>query len=408
MGSSPFSSATLRSRGFPCYKNQENYRANANRFQKKHPVIGYALYRSKRPVCIPYGSVIKYFRKNEITMKSLGNIAQLLRGELKGPSELPIKGIQALGIAGPDEISFALGLRYRKDVEKSRAGAFILPRDWPCLLDRPSILVDDPYLAYALLATAFLNKPFKAMGVSPDAHVGSDCEIDQEVSIYPGVYVGDRVHIGPAVSLYPGVYVGDGVFIGEGTTLYPNVVVYHGCRLGKRVAVHAGTVIGSDGFGYARSGNSHIKIPQTGIVVIEDDVEIGANVTIDRAALEVTRIGRGTKIDNLVQIAHNVSIGPDSILVGQVGVSGSTHLGKGVVLGGQVGIVGHIEIGDGVMVAAQSGVNKSIPAGEIVSGSPVMPHRSWLRAVSAFKHLPDLVKEVHDLKRRIKSKGDPE
>ncbi len=348
------------------------------------------------------------FRENEIEMKSLGDIAQLLQGDLKGPPELPIKGIQALDVAGPDEISFALGPRYRKDVEKSRAGALILPRDWP-LLDRPSVLVDDPYLAYALLATAFLDKPFKAMGVSPEAHVGSDCDIDQEVSIYPGVYVGDRVHIGPVVSLYPGVYVGDDVYIGEGTTLYPNVVVYHGCRLGKRVSIHAGTVIGSDGFGYARSGNSHVKIPQTGIVVIEDDVEIGANVTIDRAALEETRIGRGTKIDNLVQIAHNVSIGANSILVGQVGVSGSTRLGKGVVLGGQVGIVGHVELGDGVMVAAQSGVNRNIAAGEIVSGSPAMPHKSWLRAVSAFKYLPDLVKEVHNLKRQIKSlKGDPE
>ncbi len=341
-------------------------------------------------------------------MKSLGDIAQLLKGELKGPPDLPIEGIQSLGTAGPDEISFALGPRNREDVEKSRAGAFILPRDWPYPLGRPCVLVDDPYLAYAILATAFIERPFEAIGVSPEAHIGSGCEIAKEVSIYPGVYVGDRVKIEPFVTLHPGVYVGEMVSIGEKTTLYPNVVVYHGCQLGKRVTIHSGTVIGSDGFGYARSGSSYVKIPQTGIVVIEDDVEIGANVTIDRAALEETRIGHGTKIDNLVQIAHNVSIGPDSILVGQVGISGSTRLGRGVVLGGQVGIIGHLEIGDGVMIGAQSGINKSIPAGQVVLGSPAMPHKKWKRAMAVFKHLPELAKEVRELKRLVKSKRGSE
>jgi UDP-3-O-[3-hydroxymyristoyl] glucosamine N-acyltransferase len=334
-------------------------------------------------------------------MKTLGEIALLIKGDLKGPENFPVSGIQALIAAGPDEISFAVGSHYRENVEKSRAGAMVLPKDWPYLLDRPSILVKDPYLAYALIASAFLDKPFSALGVSSKAHVGSSCEIDRDVSIYPGVFIGDRVRIGPYVILYPGVYVGNDVCIEDGTTLYPNVVIYESCRLGKRVAVHAGTVIGSDGFGYARHGESHVKIPQIGIVVIEDDVEIGANCTIDRASLGETRIGQGTKIDNLVQIAHNVSIGAGSLLVAQVGVSGSTRLGKGVVLGGQVGVVGHIELGDRVMVGAQSGVAKSVAAGEVVTGSPAMPHRLWLKAGSALKRLPELVKEVRYLKRRI-------
>ena len=334
-------------------------------------------------------------------MKTLGEIAQLLQGKLKGPPEFHVSGIQALTAAGLDEISFAVGPRYGEEVEKSRAGALILPKDWPYPLDRPSILVKDPYLAYALIASAFLDKPFSALGISPEAHLGSHCEIDRNVSIYSGVYIGNRVRIGPYVTLHPGVCVGNDVCIEDETTLYPNVVVYEGCRLGKRVAVHAGTVIGSDGFGYARRGESHVKIPQIGIVVIEDDVEIGANCTIDRAALGETRIGRGTKIDNLVQVAHNVSIGAGSLLVAQVGVSGSTRLGKGVVLGGQVGLVGHIELGDRVMVGAQSGVAKSLAAGEVVSGTPAMPHRLWLRVGGALKRLPDMVKEVRDLKGRI-------
>jgi len=334
-------------------------------------------------------------------MKTLGEIAQLLQGELRGSPEFNIRGIQALTAAGPDEISFAVGSRYKEEVEKSKAGALILPKSWDCMSDRPSILVEDPYLAYALTAAAFLEKPFRALGLSPKAYVGSDCEIDRNVSIYPEVFIGDRVRIGTHVTLYPGVYVGNDVYIDDETTLYPNVVVYEGCRLGKRVAIHAGTVIGSDGFGYAKRGEVHVKIPQIGIVVIEDDVEIGANVTIDRAAFGETHIGRGTKIDNLVQVGHNVSIGDDSLLVALVGIAGSTHIGKGVVLGGQVGVAGHIELGDRAMAAAQSGVTKGLAAGEVVAGTPAMPHRLFLRVGSALKRLPEMVKQIRDLKQRI-------
>jgi UDP-3-O-[3-hydroxymyristoyl] glucosamine N-acyltransferase len=337
----------------------------------------------------------------ETTPATLGEIARLVDGEVKGPAGFPINGIQALASAGHGEISFAVGPRFREEVRASRAGALMLPKDWPDPLDRPAILVEDPYLAYAVLASAFSRKPFAPLGISPGASIGSGCSIDQAVSVYPGVYVGDRVRIGPGVTLHPGVYCGSNVRIEEGSTLHPNVVIYDGCRIGKRVTVHAGTVIGSDGFGYARKGEVHVKIPQTGIVVVEDDVEIGANCAIDRAAFGETRIGHGTKIDNLVQVAHNVTIGPNSLLVAQVGISGSSRLGAGVLMGGQAGVLGHIELGDGVMVGAQSGVGKDVPSGTVVSGTPAIPHKLWLRVGSAFKRLPDLLREVRDLKERV-------
>ncbi len=335
-------------------------------------------------------------------MKTLKEIAISIGGELSGPGDLEIKGIQSLDAAGPDEISFAVNEKYARAVANSRAGAFILPVGWSHSLSRPAIFVKDPYLAYALVAAAFSERPFMPTGVSQDAHVGPDCRINKDVSIYPGVFLGKGVEIGARVTLHPGVVLGDGVTVGEGSTIFSNVVVYEGCKIGRRVRIHANAVIGSDGFGYAREGMVHVKIPQTGIVVVEDDVEIGAGTTIDRAALGRTIIGAGTKIDNLVQIGHNVIVGPGSIIVSQAGISGSTRLGRGVVIGGQVGLTGHIELGDGVMVAAQSGVTKNVSPGEVVSGSPAIPHRLWLRMVNSLKRLPDLIRDVRSLKERVK------
>ncbi len=335
-------------------------------------------------------------------MKTLEEISRLIDGELSGPGDLKIKGIQSLDAAGPDEISFAVSERYAHQVANSRAGAFILPTGWKHSLPRPAVFVKDPYLAYALVAAAFSERPFRATGISQEAHIGLGCRINRNVSIYPGVFLGKDVEIGESVTLYPGVVLGDGVTVGEGSTIFPNVVIYEGCKIGRRVRIHANAVIGSDGFGYARDGMRHVKIPQTGIVVVEDDVEIGAGTTIDRAALGRTTIGAGTKIDNLVQIGHNVVVGPGSIIVAQAGISGSTRLGKGVVLGGQVGLTGHIELGDGVKVAAQSGVARNISPGEVVSGSPAMPHRLWLRVVNSLKRIPELIKDVRSLKERVK------
>ena len=204
------------------------------------------------------------------------------------------------------------------------------------------------------------------------------------------------------MTLYPGVFIGDDVVIGDDSVLYPNVTVREGCRIGSRVIIHSGTVIGSDGFGYVQHEGRHHKIPQLGMVCIEDDVELGANVTVDRATFGQTIIKRGTKVDNLVQVAHNVSIGEHSILVAQVGIAGSTRLGHHVIVGGQAGLADHLEIGDQVMIAARSGVNRSLTGNQIVSGAPVMPHEVAMKAMAIIPRLPELRQQLRDLEQRVR------
>jgi UDP-3-O-[3-hydroxymyristoyl] glucosamine N-acyltransferase len=263
------------------------------------------------------------------------------------------------------------------------------------------IEVKNPYLAFAKLLTIFHVKPHASKGIMEGAMVGKDVVTGEDITICPGAYVADGVRMGNRVVLYPGVVLYEGVEIGDDVTLHANVTVREGCRIGNRVIVHGGVVIGSDGFGYAPDGKSYQKIPQIGVVVIEDDVEIGANTTIDRAALGITLIRRGTKIDNLVQIAHNCIIGENCIIVSQTGISGSTKLGEHVTIGGQVGIVGHLDIGDNVMVGAKSGVHNSISAGQIYSGYPAFPHKEWLKAASVFSKLPEMRKTINSLEKRI-------
>jgi UDP-3-O-[3-hydroxymyristoyl] glucosamine N-acyltransferase len=225
--------------------------------------------------------------------------------------------------------------------------------------------------------------------------------LGREVSIAPLVFIGPGVHLGDRVTIMPGCVIGDAARIGADTLLYPNVTLLERCAVGRRCVIHSGTVIGSDGFGFVPGESGHVKIPQLGTVVIEDDVEIGANCAIDRGALGVTRVGRGVKIDNLVHLAHNVEVGDHSFLVAQVGVSGSTKLGKNVTLAGQVGVTGHLEVGDGVQVGAQSGVNHSIAPGQTVSGSPVRPHREWLRIMGHLPKLPELYQRLKRLEQNL-------
>jgi len=334
---------------------------------------------------------------------TLRELAGLTGGTLSGSADFEVTGIASLESAREDEISFAVSPGAARLVEKSGAGALILPENWPFDEKRPCIHVKDPYLAFARVASLFASRPFEPKGIHPSAVVGEGCRIDPAVTIGPGAVLGDNVEIGPRVVVHPGVVIGQGVSIGEGSEIFPNVVIYEGCKIGKNVRIHAGSVIGADGFGYAQGPEGHVKIPQTGIVVIEDDVEIGANSTIDRATLGVTKICRGAKIDNLVMIAHNVTVGPQTIIVSQVGISGSTKVGAGVLMGGQVGIVGHIEIGDGARIGAKSGVAQSVPPGETVSGAPAIPHRKWLRMVNALKRLPDMVRDIRELKKRLEN-----
>lgn len=269
-------------------------------------------------------------------------------------------------------------------------------------LPNPHIVVGNPALAFAQTATAFFCPVAPPRGIDAAVVRGHDTQIGLDVSIWPGVTLGDRVTIGARVTLYPGVFVGNGTTIGDDTLLYPNVVVREGCTIGARVIVHSGTVIGSDGFGYVQDQGRHYKIPQLGGVTIEDDVELGANVTVDRATLGQTVIQQGTKVDNLVQIAHNVTIGAHSIIVSQVGIAGSTRVGHHVMIGGQAGLADHLVIGDQVMIAARAGVNRNLEPNQIVSGAPVMPHEVWIKAQAVIPRLPELRQTVRLLEEKMK------
>ena len=284
----------------------------------------------------------------------------------------------------------------------TRASAIITSRDLRDS-DKPLIITDNPSLAFSkvieLVAPNHIGYP---KGIHPTAVISKSAKIGNNVAIGPNAIIEDNVSIGSNTVIYGGCYVGSLTAIGEGSLIYPNVTIRERVEIGKRVIIHSGTVIGSDGFGFATVRGVQKKIPQIGTVVIEDDVEIGANVTIDRARFDKTVIGRGTKIDNLVQIAHNVIIGRNCIIVAQAGISGSTVLGKGVILAGQAGIVGHIVIGDGAIVAAQAGVTKSVPRGTKVSGYPAKPHSTAKRVNACVQRLPEMYRRVKELEEKIK------
>jgi len=332
---------------------------------------------------------------------TLEELAQLLKGEVRGFCEEKITGVAPIREAGRGEITFLVNPKYATDLKTTRASAVIVGPQAP-ETGKPVIVTRNPYLAYALAATFFAPKPSYPLGISPLARIGENCRFGESVSIYPFVYLGNGVEIEDRVVLYPGVYLGDGVRIGLDSIVYANVSILQGSRIGRRVIIHSGTVIGSDGFGFAQEGERHVKIPQLGSVQIDDDCEIGANNTIDRAALGKTWIKSGVKTDNLVHIAHNVVVGENSLLIAQVGISGSAVLGKNVILAGQVGVAGHIVIGDRVMVGGKSGVAKSIPAGEVVSGNPTMPHQTYLRSRTVIPRLPELQKKLRSLEERVR------
>lgn len=339
--------------------------------------------------------------------RTLGEIASHVGGTVIGDGQVQVRHIRGLQEAGEGDLTFFTNPRYRSLLETTRASAILVPKG----LDIPGknlVVADDPYFAFARLLDLFYPEKRPAPGISREAWISPDATVGEGATVYPGAYIGEKARVGRGTILFPGVFVGDEVEIGEDSVLYPNVTIYRRCRLGNRVVLHAGVVVGSDGFGFAGPGRENRKVPQTGIVQIDDDVEIGANTTIDRGTLDKTWIKRGVKIDNLVQIAHNVIIDEYSVIVAQVGISGSSKLGRGVIVGGQVGIVGHIEIGDHVMVAAKSGIHKSVPAHEIVSGYVQMPHREWLKTLACFPKLPEMRKTLADIRKRIEKLEEKE
>jgi UDP-3-O-[3-hydroxymyristoyl] glucosamine N-acyltransferase len=332
---------------------------------------------------------------------SLAQIHELVGGELVGPPQTTITSLAGFEEAGPSDLSFVTGDRILKTGGPTAAGALLAHRHLVEIAN-PHIVVSSPELAFAKTAQTFFCPVSPPRGIATAIVRGVDVQIGPDVSIWPGVTLGDRVTIGARVTLYPGVFLGHDTTIGNDTLLYPNVVVREGCTIGARVIVHSGTVIGSDGFGYVQDRGQHYKIPQLGGVTIEDDVELGANVTVDRATLGQTVIKQGAKVDNLVQIAHNVTIGAYSILVAQVGIAGSTRIGHHVMIGGQAGLADHLVIGDQVMIAARAGVNRSLEPNQIVSGAPVMPHEVWVKAQAVIPRLPELRQAIRTLEERMK------
>jgi len=333
---------------------------------------------------------------------SLGEIGQAVGGRLIGQADLVVSGASSLEEAEPGYLAYVEGDRFIKSAQASQASAFVVARQIADL-NRPQLVVSNPKYAFARIVQQFFTSPDRPRGISEQIARGTDVQIGPGASIWPFVTLGDRVKLGARVTLYPGVFIGPDAVIGDDTLLYPNVTVGEGCLIGSRVIIHSGTVIGSDGFGYVMQEGRHHKIPQVGIVRIEDDVELGANVTVDRATFGQTVIKRGTKVDNLVQIAHNVSIGEDTILVAQVGIAGSTTLGHHVIVGGQAGLSDHIQVGDQVMIAARSGVNRSLTSNQIVSGAPVMPHEVAVKAQAVIPRLPELRQLVRNLEQRVKA-----
>ena len=330
----------------------------------------------------------------------LAQIAELVGGKVQGDPDKLICGIAPFDAAGADDLTLAREDKYLKRLDGIAAGAIIVPEG----IRQPGLnllQVGNPQVAFAKVLSAYYQPSVPDPGISPLAHIGRDFCGGRNVTIAPFCAVGNQVTIGDGTILHPSTVIGDGVTIGSDVVIHPNVTVGERCRIGNRTIIHAGTVIGSDGYGFAPDGMQYVKIPQTGIVQIDDDVEIGACNTIDRATFGKTWLQRGVKTDNLVHIAHNVTVGEDSALVAQVGVSGSVTIGKHVILAGQAGISGHLTIGDNAVNGAKGGVSKSVAPGDIRSGAPSMPHKLWLKVRTTYPKLPEMFKRLANLEKRL-------
>jgi UDP-3-O-[3-hydroxymyristoyl] glucosamine N-acyltransferase len=335
-----------------------------------------------------------------VSRYTLGEIAARVGGALEGDARTAIDGVQPLDAAGPGDLSFLTHPRYRAAAAASRAAAFLV-RPGERLEGRNLIRVENPYGALAAVMGLFHPPAAPDGAVSPLASIDPRARLGGDVSVAPFVRVEAGCVVGDRAVLMTGVVLGRGAAVGEDSVLHPGVVLYPGVRVGRRVVLHAGAVIGSDGFGFGEESGGRAKIPQVGDVRIEDDVEIGAGTTIDRATFGSTVIGRGSRIDNLVQVGHNVVLGESSVLVAQSGIAGSTRLGRSVILAGQAGVAGHLTLGDGAVVGAKSAAVKDVPAGGFVVGHPAVDHREWKRTQAALRRLPELLKRVRRLEEAL-------
>ncbi len=331
----------------------------------------------------------------------LYELKDLFPCEVIGNEEIEITGVSGISDAHEGDITFLSDRKWLKEIENNKATAVIV-KEVIEGLQKPQVKTKNPQYAFAKLLAYFYVKPHPCKGVGKNAFVSESASVAQSATIYDFAYISDKATIGASSVLYPGVFVGEGSSIGEECLIYPNVTIREGVSIGNRVIIHPGAVIGADGFGYVFEEGAHQKIPQVGGVIIEDDVEIGANTTIDRATTANTVIGRGTKIDNLVQVAHNVQVGRNVIFVAQVGIAGSTRIGDGVIIGGQAAVADHANIEAGTMIVGQSGALGEVKRG-IYSGSPIQPHRDWLRSSVIFTKLPEMKKKLEELEKKIKS-----
>jgi UDP-3-O-[3-hydroxymyristoyl] glucosamine N-acyltransferase len=331
----------------------------------------------------------------------LSDLAEVVGGRISGDGSVLIRGVAGIKEARKGDVTFLANPRYDKFLATTAASAVIAPpgTDSP---DCALIICDNPYLSFVKAVEYFVpNKNSYPRTLHPTAVVAPGVRFGKDVGIGACAVIEEGVAVGDDTVILAGTFVGRGTRIGDHCLVYQNVTIREEVTIGDRVIIHSGAVIGSDGFGFAKDGEIYRKIPQIGTVVIEDDVEIGANVTIDRATTGTTCVGKGTKIDNLVQIAHNVRIGENCVLVAQVGLGGSTEVGKGATFAGQAGAVGHIKIGEQALIAAQAGVTKSVPAETMVSGYPAREHGQMKRVYASLMKLPELLKKVADLSERV-------
>lgn len=356
------------------------------------------------------GKPVRYFayenRKTGVEkMRRLGELADLVGGELFGDAQAVVEGVAPIDEAGAQEISFAENLRVlAKYRDTTKAGALLVPRDSEDV-GRPHIKVSNPRLAFAQVLKAFAWAPDVIPGIDGTAVVHATAQIDEGVAIGPKVIIGEGVKIGKGTVIMGGVYIGAHTTLGDDCLIYPNVVIRERLQIGSRVIIHAGAVIGDDGFGFVTLPSGHVKVHHIGTVVIEDDVEIGTNTAVERGTCGSTIIGRGTKIGNLVQVGHNVKLGENCLIVAMTGISGSVIVGDRVILAGQSGIAGHLTVGDDCVVAARGLVAGDLPAGSYVSGFPARPHLENMRVIARQRKLPELFQRVQELERRLSSLG---
>ncbi len=335
---------------------------------------------------------------------TLKDICNEVGGKVLGNPQCSIASVASITEAEEGQITFIGNSKYARLLPTTRASAVIVPPELEVPEGINALVHDSPSMAFVRVTSLFFPPPAGGMkGISEKACLGENVHLGEGVCIEEYAVVAEGVAIGDNTHISPFVYIGKDTQIGTDCLIYPNVCIREQTLIGNRVTIHSGSVIGADGFGYVAVNGKHVKIPQTGTVCIEDDVEIGANVTIDRARFEKTVIGSGTKIDNLVMIAHNVKVGDDSVIVAQVGISGSTEIGRNVILAGQAGLVGHIKIGDRARVTAQAGVTKNVPPGATVSGTPARPLDQERKAVAAMYRIPQLLREVQALRQKVKA-----